>query len=102
MDLSMGANFSITSASLSAFDTIAIIVLVPVYDRIIIPFLTRFNLQPTYLQRIGIGLVVSRVSSTHCCLRYKGRLFLPGGLICCICKEWISNCGCLCCACQTF
>lgn len=64
MDLSMGPNFSITSASLSAFDTIAIIILVPVYDRIIIPFLTRYNLQPTYLQRIGIGLVVSRVPST--------------------------------------
>ena len=64
MDLSMGPHFSITSASLSAFDTIAIIILVPIYDRLLIPLLTRYNLQPTYLQRIGIGLVVRTHSST--------------------------------------
>ncbi len=59
MDLRMGAHFSITSASLSAFDTIAIIILVPIYDRLLIPVLRRFNMAPTYLQRIGIGLGVS-------------------------------------------
>lgn len=37
----------------SAFDTIAIIVLVPVYDRLLAPYL-----RLTYLQRIGWGLVV--------------------------------------------
>lgn len=68
MDLSMGPNFSITSASLSAFDTIAIILLVPFYDRVLIPFLTRYNLQPSYLQRIGIGLVVS----PECDLLHRG------------------------------
>ncbi|KAK9918205.1 hypothetical protein WJX75_002247 [Coccomyxa subellipsoidea] len=62
MDLSMGPNFSITSASLSAFDTIAIIILIPFYDRILIPFLSRYNLQPSYLQRVGIGLVISTFS----------------------------------------
>ena len=71
MDLSMGPNFSITSASLSAFDTIAIIILVPIYDRLLIPLLTRYNLQPTYLQRIGIGLVVRPASrpttAGYCC-----------------------------------
>lgn len=61
MDLRMGAHFSITSASLSAFDTIAIIILVPIYDRLLIPVLRRFNMAPTYLQRIGIGLGVSPV-----------------------------------------
>ena len=60
MDLRMGAHFSITSASLSAFDTIAIIILVPIYDRLLIPLLRRYNMAPTYLQRIGIGLGVSR------------------------------------------
>ena len=59
MDLSMGPHFSLTSASLSAFDTIAIIILVPIYDRLLIPLLRRVNLAPTYLQRIGIGLGVS-------------------------------------------
>ncbi len=58
MNLSMGPNFSITSASLTSFDTIAIIILVPIYDRILIPILCRWNLAPTYLQRVGIGLGV--------------------------------------------
>ena len=58
MNLSMGPSFNITSASLSAFDTIAIIILVPIYDRILIPILRRWNLAPTYLQRVGIGLGV--------------------------------------------
>ena len=40
-------------AAQSAFDTIAIIVLVPVYDRLLAP-----RLRWTYLQRIGWGLVV--------------------------------------------
>ncbi|CAL8471217.1 g10759 [Coccomyxa elongata] len=62
MDLSMGPHLSITSASLSAFDTIAIIILIPFYDRILIPFLSRYNLQPTYLQRVGTGLVISTFS----------------------------------------
>ena len=62
MDLRMGSNFNITSASLSAFDTIAIIILVPIYDRLLIPLLRRYNLAPTYLQRIGIGLGVSLIS----------------------------------------
>jgi len=61
MDLRMGAHFNITSASLSAFDTIAIIILVPIYDRLLIPLLRRYNLAPTYLQRIGIGLGVSLI-----------------------------------------
>ena len=64
MDLRMGAHFSITSASLSAFDTIAIIILVPIYDRLLIPLLRRVNMAPTYLQRIGIGLGVGW--STNC------------------------------------
>lgn len=82
MDLSMGGHFSITSASLSAFDTIAIIILVPIYDRLLIPLLTRYNLRPTYLQRIGIGLVVRAAAfqhNRHCCL-HNTRAFLEHGM----------------------
>ncbi|KAK9827716.1 hypothetical protein WJX81_004356 [Elliptochloris bilobata] len=56
MDLRMG-KISIASASLSAFDTIAIIVLIPLYDWVLAPWL-----RWTYLQRIGWGLVVSTFS----------------------------------------
>lgn len=67
MDLAMGPLFSITSASLSAFDTIAIIILVPIYDRLLIPALRHFNMAPTYLQRIGIGLGVGYCQHAPCC-----------------------------------
>ena len=41
----------------------------PLYDRVIVPCLRRVNLAPSYLQRIGIGLIVSPTLA--------GRLFLP-------------------------
>ncbi|XP_058110914.1 protein NRT1/ PTR FAMILY 8.1-like [Magnolia sinica] len=62
MDPHMGPNFKIPSASLSIFDTIAIIFWVPIYDRIIVPMAgayTGHHRGFTQLQRMGIGLVIS-------------------------------------------
>jgi hypothetical protein len=58
MDLSLGPHVRITSATLNLFDTVAIIVLVPIYDLVLIPFLRKRGIEITYLQRIGWGLVV--------------------------------------------
>ncbi|WOL00711.1 protein NRT1/ PTR FAMILY 8.1 [Canna indica] len=62
LDPHMGPNFKIPSASLSIFDTISVIVWVPVYDRIIVPVVRRFTGHQrgfTQLTRMGIGLVIS-------------------------------------------
>lgn len=62
MDLHIGKSFEIPSASLSLFDTISVIFWVPVYDRIIVPFVRKFTGNKngfTQLQRIAIGLVIS-------------------------------------------
>ncbi|XP_062190666.1 protein NRT1/ PTR FAMILY 8.1-like [Phragmites australis] len=62
MDPRMGPNFSIPSASLSIFDTLSVIVWVPVYDRLIVPAVRSVTGRPrgfTQLQRMGIGLVIS-------------------------------------------
>jgi solute carrier family 15 (peptide/histidine transporter), member 3/4 len=62
LDASMGRHFSIPSASLSIFDTLSVIVWVPVYDRLIVPAARSVTGRPrgfTQLQRMGIGLVVS-------------------------------------------
>ncbi len=52
MDISIGS-FQIPVASLSLFDAAVIIMLVPLVDVVIFPFLDRFGLRPSMLQRIG-------------------------------------------------
>ncbi|KAG1337755.1 protein NRT1/ PTR FAMILY 8.1 [Cocos nucifera] len=62
LDPHMGPHFKIPAASLSIFDTISVIVWVPIYDRIIVPVarkLTGNERGFTQLTRMGIGLVIS-------------------------------------------
>ncbi|KAM3300990.1 protein NRT1/ PTR FAMILY 8.1 isoform X1 [Capsicum chacoense] len=61
MDTHLG-KFKIPEASLSVFDTIAVILWVPVYDRMLIPFVRKFTGHKnglSQLQRMGTGLVIS-------------------------------------------
>lgn len=61
MDTHLG-KFRIPEASLSVFDTIAVILWVPVYDRMLIPLVRKFTGHKngfTQLQRMGTGLVIS-------------------------------------------
>lgn len=62
MDAHMGPHFEIPPASLSIFDTLAVIFWVPIYDQIIVPVARRYTGNDrgfTQLQRMGIGLVIS-------------------------------------------
>ena len=59
MDRNMfGGRFVIPSASLSLFNTISIIALIPVYDRGVVPLLQKFGIKITHLQRIGESLAL--------------------------------------------
>ncbi|XP_009780466.1 protein NRT1/ PTR FAMILY 8.1-like [Nicotiana sylvestris] len=61
MDTHLG-KFRIPEASLSVFDTVAVILWVPIYDRMLIPFVRKFTGHKnglTQLQRMGTGLVIS-------------------------------------------
>jgi len=65
MNVSMGPNFNIPAASLSIFDTLSVIVCVPLYDRILVPIVRRHtgNVRGfKQLHRMGIGLVISTLS----------------------------------------
>lgn len=93
LDPHMGPHFKIPAASLSIFDTLSVIVWVPIYDRIIVPLVRRITGRPrgfTQLTRMGIGLVISifamlaagvlevirlRVVARHNLYDYKG--FVP-------------------------
>ncbi|KAL3520129.1 hypothetical protein ACH5RR_018278 [Cinchona calisaya] len=65
MDTNITKHFQVPPASLPIIPIIFLIVLIPIYDRVIVPFIRRFTGLPTgitYLQRVGIGLVLSAVS----------------------------------------
>ena len=80
-DRRIGKSFEVPSASLSSFNTLAILTLVPVYDSLVVPLVRRLRAKkaakaaaekrttvggglpwdgsPTHLERIGAGLAVS-------------------------------------------
>eukprot|EP00250_Pteridium_aquilinum_P010980 c19763_g1_i1 orf=184-2034(+) len=77
MDRSMGPNFNIPAAALSIFDTLSVIVWVPIYDFLIIPLARRFTGHYqgfTQIQRMGIGLVISMFSMVAAALVEMRRL----------------------------
>ncbi|KAJ4725639.1 protein NRT1/ PTR FAMILY 8.1-like [Melia azedarach] len=63
MDTRVGhSSFKIPPASLTIFDTLSVIIWVPIYDRIIVPVARKFTGHKnglTQLQRMGIGLFIS-------------------------------------------
>jgi peptide/histidine transporter 3/4 len=62
MDHHMGRHFQFPPASLSVFELVNVLLILPLYDRFLVPFLRRYTGRPqgiTQLQRIGTGIVFS-------------------------------------------
>ncbi|KAL9269822.1 NRT1/ PTR FAMILY 5.10-like protein [Drosera capensis] len=65
MDRSIGSSFSIPAASLQSFISIFIVIFIPIYDRLLVPFSRSITGKPagiSILQRIGIGLFISTLA----------------------------------------
>ncbi|CAA3015119.1 NRT1 PTR FAMILY -like [Olea europaea subsp. europaea] len=65
MDESIGPNFKVPAASLLVFISLSTVILIPIYDRILVPFARAITGKPSgimMLQRIGTGLVFSPLS----------------------------------------
>jgi len=74
-----GDSFRIPSASMSLFNTLSIIVLIPVYDKLVEPLIARFWTKITLLQRIGWGMLLSILSMWAAALVERWRLNLVQG-----------------------
>ncbi|XP_019099987.1 PREDICTED: protein NRT1/ PTR FAMILY 8.4 isoform X2 [Camelina sativa] len=76
-------SFEIPPATLGMFDTASVLISVPIYDRLIVPFVRRFTGLAkgfTELQRMGIGLFVSVLSLTFAAIVETVRLQLARDL----------------------
>nr|KAI8731472.1 solute carrier family 15 member 4-like [Biomphalaria glabrata] len=62
MDVSMGGGVNVPVAALSVFNTIAIIIMIPIVDRLIYPCFNKMGKPLTYLKRIGIGFIFATLS----------------------------------------
>ncbi|XP_058092656.1 protein NRT1/ PTR FAMILY 4.5-like [Magnolia sinica] len=65
MDARIAGNFKIPPASLPILPVIFMIIIIPVYDQLLVPFIRKFTGHTTgitHLQRIGVGLVLSSIS----------------------------------------
>ncbi|XP_071692311.1 protein NRT1/ PTR FAMILY 5.10 [Rutidosis leptorrhynchoides] len=65
MDRSIGSNFEIPAATFQSFISITVVILVPIYDRIMVPIVRSYTKKPsgiTMLQRIGTGMFISILS----------------------------------------
>ena len=79
MDRKMfGGKIQIPAASLALFNTISIIALIPVYDRILVPGLRYFGKKISLLQRIGRDSA-SHMQQTVCLHKV---MFAEGLLLC--------------------
>ncbi|PVD39570.1 hypothetical protein C0Q70_02205 [Pomacea canaliculata] len=61
MDVRVGG-INIPASGLNAFNTIIIIILIPIVDRGLYPFLQRIGRPLTHLQRMGIGFLLAALS----------------------------------------
>lgn len=62
MALPWGGTFRIPAASLALVNTLGVVLLIPLYDRLLIPLLRRVGAPMTLLKRIGWGLFVSALA----------------------------------------
>lgn len=65
MDRSIGSSFQVPAATLQSFISITVVVLIPIYDRILVPIARSITRKPsgiTMLQRIGTGIFLSILS----------------------------------------
>jgi len=65
MDIKLANSFNMPPASLPIIPVIFLLIVIPIYDQILVPWFRKFTGIPTgitYLQRVGVGLILSALS----------------------------------------
>jgi len=62
MDLTISGDFAISVSALNLFDSFAIILLIPVFERVIFPYFKNKGRPMTMLQKIGWGYVFAALA----------------------------------------
>lgn len=79
-----GRSFVLPAASMAVVNTLAIVMLIPVYDKLLVPLLRRLGKPITLLQRMGWGLIVC--IAAMCVAAYletvRLQLYAEGKVIC--------------------
>ena len=55
-------NFTVPAASLSIFDIVAVLALIPIMDHVVYPLLSYCGIRFTPLRRIGVGMLLAAAS----------------------------------------
>lgn len=77
MERATGFGFDVPPASLQSFITLSIVLFIPIYDRIFVPFARTITGKPsgiTTLQRIGTGITLSAITMVIAALVEEKRL----------------------------
>ncbi|KAK3043534.1 hypothetical protein RJ639_002113 [Escallonia herrerae] len=77
MDRSIGSSFEVPAASLQSFISFSIVIIIPIYDRVLVPIARAITRKPagiTMLQRIGTGVFLSALSMVIAAIVEKKRL----------------------------
>ncbi|OWF40362.1 solute carrier family 15 member 4-like [Mizuhopecten yessoensis] len=61
MDVMVG-DVKMPAAVLNIFNTVIILILIPIIDRVIYPLLAKYGRSPSHLQRIGLGMILAALS----------------------------------------
>ena len=84
MDIEVGNGFQIPIASLSLLDTLGVLILIPIVDKVLYPLLAKCGIRLSQLQRIGVGMLITTASMLcaggieffrveYCCIWQKRR-----------------------------
>ena len=82
MDIYLGKGFYIPVASLSLFNTLGVLILIPIAAKVLYPLFSKCGIHASQLQRIGVGMLFASASmlcagglelsrADHCCIWQK-------------------------------
>lgn len=82
MKINLGFDFNLPAASLSIFDILSVLLLIPFMDKVVYPLLRYIGIKFTPLRRIGVGMIFAAASvAVAGCIEIKRRNCFEDGKV---------------------